>query len=296
MFVCTPAGANPDLLRAVRAPRGCGPPSSPPRDTARPERTGRRAQDDLVALADELGMLLAGPNGQGVVSTPASLCAQIVAPYPPPGRIGIASQSGNFVSSFQNWAAPDRRRREPRRCRRATRPRSVADYLDWYADDDATAVSLAYVEGVADGRALFERLRAVAARASRSCSSRAERPRAVNGPRRATPDRSRPTTRVRRACAARPASRARQPSRRRSKPRRRSRPSRCPRAAHVVVVTTAGGWGVVTADAIARDGARAAAASRRPAGRDRREAAAPLESQQPDRPRRRRDPRHGTAP
>ena len=33
-----------------------------------------------------------------------SLCAQIVAPYPPPGRIAIASQSGNFVSSFQNWA------------------------------------------------------------------------------------------------------------------------------------------------------------------------------------------------
>src|SRR5437667_421693 len=65
---------------------------------------GRRAEAELVALADELGVLLAGPNGQGVVSTPASLCAQIVAPYPPPGRISIASQSGNFVSSFMNWA------------------------------------------------------------------------------------------------------------------------------------------------------------------------------------------------
>jgi acetyltransferase len=65
---------------------------------------GRRAEDELVALADELGILLAGPNGQGVVSTPADLCAQIVAPYPPPGRIGVASQSGNFVSSFLNYA------------------------------------------------------------------------------------------------------------------------------------------------------------------------------------------------
>src|SRR3546814_2856447 len=45
-----------------------------------------------------------GPNGQGVVSTPARLCAQIVAPIPPPGRIGVASQSGNFVSSFENYA------------------------------------------------------------------------------------------------------------------------------------------------------------------------------------------------
>ena len=32
------------------------------------------------------------------------LCAQIVAPYPPAGRIAIASQSGNFVSSFENWS------------------------------------------------------------------------------------------------------------------------------------------------------------------------------------------------
>ena len=63
---------------------------------------GERAQAELVALAAALGILLAGPNGQGVVSTPASLCAQIVAPYPPAGGIGIASQSGNFVSSFEN--------------------------------------------------------------------------------------------------------------------------------------------------------------------------------------------------
>ena len=50
---------------------------------------GIAAQRDLVALADEVGMLLIGPNGQGVVSTPAHLCAQIVAPYPPAGRIGV---------------------------------------------------------------------------------------------------------------------------------------------------------------------------------------------------------------
>ena len=39
------------------------------------------------------------------------MCAQIVAPYPPPGRISVASQSGNLVSSFLNYAVPDRHRR-----------------------------------------------------------------------------------------------------------------------------------------------------------------------------------------
>src|SRR4029077_19745696 len=112
----------------------------------------------------ELGLLLAGPNGQGVVSTPAHLCAQIVAPYPPAGHIAIASQSGNFVSSFQNWAVQTGVGVSRAVSAGNAAAVTVADYLDWYADDDASAVSLAYVEGVKDGRVLFERLADVARR------------------------------------------------------------------------------------------------------------------------------------
>src|SRR5206468_2196963 len=36
---------------------------------------------------------------------------------------------------------------------------TVADYLDWYSRDDATAVGLAYVEGIEDGRAFYDRVR-----------------------------------------------------------------------------------------------------------------------------------------
>jgi acyl-CoA synthetase (NDP forming) len=88
-----------------------------------------------------------------VVSTPARLCAQIVAPYPPAGRIGVASQSGNFVSSFLNLA-----RSTGVGISRAVSAGNaadvgVADYLDFYADDEATAVGLAYLEGIVDGAA-----------------------------------------------------------------------------------------------------------------------------------------------
>ena len=113
VFVCTPAAANLDLLRAC-ARRGVRAAFLTSAGYGEAGDDGRRAEHELVVLADELGILLAGPNGQGVVSTPARLCAQIVAPNPPPGRIAIASQSGNFVSSFENWATPDRRRRESR--------------------------------------------------------------------------------------------------------------------------------------------------------------------------------------
>src|SRR5215204_5500853 len=162
VFVCTPASANPGLLRACAA-KGVRAAFVTSAGYGEAGEEGRRAEAELVALADELGILLAGPNGQGVVSTPVSLCAQIVAPYPPAGRIAVASQSGNFVSSFLN-------------CARATgvgisravsagnaAAVSVADYLDHYATDPATAVGLAYVEGIADGRSLLDRLATAAA-------------------------------------------------------------------------------------------------------------------------------------
>ena len=160
VFVCTPAAANLDLLRACGR-RGVRAAFLTSAGYGEAGDEGRRAEHELVALAAELGILLAGPNGQGVVSTPARLCAQIVAPNPPPGRIAIASQSGNFVSSFENWAAQTGVGVSRAVSAGNAAAVSIADYLDWYSRDDATAVSLAYVEGVADGRALFDRLAAV---------------------------------------------------------------------------------------------------------------------------------------
>ena len=80
-------------------------------------------------------MLLAGPNGQGLVSTPVSLCAQIVAPYPPPGTIGIVSQSGNFASSFQNLAIATGIGVSRAVSAGNAAAVTVADYLDYFAMD-----------------------------------------------------------------------------------------------------------------------------------------------------------------
>ena len=161
--MCTPASANPDLLRACAA-KGVRAAFITSAGYGEAGEEGRKAQDELVALCDELGILLAGPNGQGVVSTPAKLCAQIVAPYPPAGRIGVASQSGNFVSSFQNYAVETGIGISRAVSAGNAAAVSVPDYLDFYADDPETAVGLAYVEGIPDGRAFFERVRSVAAR------------------------------------------------------------------------------------------------------------------------------------
>ena len=252
VFVCTPASANPALLRACAA-KGVKAAFLTSAGYGEAGEEGRKAEDELIGLADELGILLAGPNGQGVVSTPANLCAQIVAPYPPAGKIGVASQSGNFVSSFLNYS-----RQTGVGISRAVSAGNAAavtpaDYLDWYADDPATAVSLAYVEGITDGRALVERFASVAARkplvvVKGGATAAGARAAASHTGALAADDKVFDGA-VRQAGVTRAATVeeafeaaatfATQP---------------LPKGPNVVVLTTAGGWGVVTSDAIHRDG------------------------------------------
>jgi acetyltransferase len=248
VFVCTPASTNPDLLRkaaakgiraAFLASAGYG--------EAGPE--GIKAQQELVELADELGVLIVGPNGQGLISTPASLCAQIVAPYPPPGRIGIASQSGNFVSSFMNYAHAAGVGVSRAVSAGNAAQVGVVDFLEFYADDPETDVALAYVEGVVGGRAFFERLRAVCERipvvlVKGGATAGGARAAASHTGSLASDDAvfdgmCRQAGAVRAATIEQAyevaATFATQPA---------------PAGPNVIVVTTAGGWGVVTADAI----------------------------------------------
>ena len=252
VFVCTPASANPDLLRACAA-KGVKAAFLTSAGYGEAGDEGKKLEDELVALAESLGILLAGPNGQGVVSTPAKLCAQIVAPYPPAGSIAVASQSGNFVSSFMNYA-----RQTGVGISRAVSAGNaaalgVADLVDWYSSDPASKVSLVYVEGISDGRALMDRLGAASSRkpvvvvkggATESGARAAASHTGALAANDAVFDGACRAGGIVRAATVEEAfdtaaTFATQP---------------LPKGPNVVVLTTAGGWGVVTSDAIARDG------------------------------------------
>ena len=251
-FFCTPASANPQLLQqcSARGIRAAFIASAGYREAG---STGEQAERDLVQLAADLNMLIAGPNGQGVVSTPVSMCAQIVGPYPPKGEISVASQSGNFVSSFLNYS-----RQTGVGIARAISAGnaaqiSVGDYLKWFAQDDETRVSLAYIESINDGKALessfalatqSKPLVVVKGGATESGSRAAQSHTGALASNDKIFDglcRSTGATRARTVEEGFDiaASFATQP---------------LPRGNRVVVLTTVGGWGVVTADAIAQDG------------------------------------------
>jgi acyl-CoA synthetase (NDP forming) len=250
VVVCTPKGSVPEVLTQA-ADRGVRAAFLTTAGYGEAGDAGRAEQAELVALAERLGLVIAGPNGQGVISTPAKLCAQIVAPNPPPGSIGVVSQSGNLVSAFLNHSV-----RSGVGVSRAVSAGNAAmlepiDYLEYFADDLATSVGLCYLEGVGDGRAFYERLRQVTRRmpvvivkggatgagakaAASHTGSMASDDRIIDGV-------------LAQAGAVRAigveaafdaaATLASQPP---------------ASGGNVVVVTTVGGWGVVAADAIAR--------------------------------------------
>jgi acyl-CoA synthetase (NDP forming) len=251
VVLCTPPAANAELLKACAA-KGVKAAFVTSAGYGEAGTVGKRAEDELVALADDLGILLAGPNGQGVVSTPASLCAQIVAPYPPAGHIAVASQSGNFVSSFLNLARATGVGISRAVSAGNAAAVSVADYLSFFADDPVTSVALAYLEGISDGRALFDQLADAARRKplillKGGATAGGARAAASHTGALATDDNvfdgecraagiCRAAT-VEEAFEA-AATFATQPA---------------PAGPRVAVVTTVGGWGVVTADAITSD-------------------------------------------
>jgi len=258
VFVCTPRAANAELLRACHA-RGVRAAFIASGGYAEAGEEGAQRQRELAVLADSLGMVLAGPNGQGVINTAQNMCAQIVAPFPPPGVISVASQSGNLVSSFLNYAVESGVGIAKAISAGNAAQTALADYLEFYGADPETRVVLAYLEGFdasADGlggRRFAEAVRFVSQRkplvlVRGGAAAEGRRAAASHTGSLASDDRI--FDGVARQCGALRAARvedafewaasfATQP---------------LPRGRRTVVLTTAGGWGVLAADACAQHG------------------------------------------
>jgi len=117
----------------------------------------------MTEMAREGGMSLVGPNGQGICCPESKLYAWIpINFYPPPGEVGVVSQSGNVqtllvgdvVSSGFGISRSVSSGNEA--------DLTSQDYIEYLAEDAGTGVILAYIEGLANGRSFIERARKAA--------------------------------------------------------------------------------------------------------------------------------------
>jgi len=125
---------------------------------------GRALQDEMVRRAKAGGMVLVGPNGQGIAVPKLGLFPWMPVLRPEPGAIGVVSQRGNVSTVFCEQLAE-----YGFGCSKIVSAGNCADvgwadYLEYLGRDPDTGVILLYVEGMDDGRSFFEAAR----RASRA--------------------------------------------------------------------------------------------------------------------------------
>ena len=122
---------------------------------------GEEAELELAGAAADGGVTLIGPNCMGIIANATRLHATgFIALHPRPGKLAIVSQSGNL--GVQLSALADRRDLGVRCFIGVGNEAQVSavDVLEYLAGDDGTSCVLTYLEGIDDGRRLFDVARA----------------------------------------------------------------------------------------------------------------------------------------
>ncbi|MGW4227851.1 acetate--CoA ligase family protein [Streptomyces sp. NPDC004980] len=123
--------------------------------------TGEQAlQDEIVAIGEQYGVRLLGPNIYGYYSTWQDLCATFCTPYDVRGGVALTSQSGGIGMAILGFA-------------RSTKTGVSAivglgnksdidedDLLTWFGEDPHTECIAMHLEDLKDGRAFVEAARA----------------------------------------------------------------------------------------------------------------------------------------
>jgi acyl-CoA synthetase (NDP forming) len=126
------------------------------------EEGGVRLQAELGHIAREAGMALIGPNCMGLYNARLGVRQSAEQPAGEPGPVGFISQSGTHAINFSLTGASQGVRISTSISIGNAEVLDVPDYLDYLAADSDTQVIAMYVEGVKDGRRLFESLRRAA--------------------------------------------------------------------------------------------------------------------------------------
>src|SRR5215470_7068411 len=125
---------------------------------------GRERQEKLVALARSANIALAGPNCMGIASLGYRFAATMadIPSTAAAGGISLVSQSGGLLNSFAELVSNRGIGANYLVSSGNEAVLEMADYIDFLADDPATAVIACILEGAKDGR----RFRAAVERAS----------------------------------------------------------------------------------------------------------------------------------
>jgi acetyl coenzyme A synthetase (ADP forming)-like protein len=124
---------------------------------------GKALQAQLLERAQANGIRLVGPNCLGIIRPSAQLNASFAESSPPPGRIGLLSQSGALITGVISYADRERFGLSAAVSLGSKADVEDEDILRWYAEDDETGAVALYVEAFTEPRAFFDAAKSLAA-------------------------------------------------------------------------------------------------------------------------------------
>ncbi len=107
---------------------------------------------ELVAAARRNGMLVIGPNVQGLAYVPNRLSALMYPDLHLPGPLAVVGQSGSITAAVAEWAERDGLGVSALVNLGNEADVDESDVIEWLAEDPETQVIALYLEGVRDGR------------------------------------------------------------------------------------------------------------------------------------------------
>jgi acyl-CoA synthetase (NDP forming) len=117
---------------------------------------GAEVERELVRRAEAGGMVLCGPNGQGLCCPESKLYPWMPIFFPKAGSVAVVCQSGNILNMLIGEALDAGLGISKGVSSGNEAQLMTEDYISYLADDPATDVIVAYIEGIEDGRRFLE--------------------------------------------------------------------------------------------------------------------------------------------
>ena len=122
---------------------------------------GVRLEQEMVSIADRYGIHILGPNGLGVANPHAKVNTTFVPFEGDPGYIGMASQSGSFVTQMFHYIAGLKLGFSTAFSVGNEANTDLVDALEYLGACPRTRVIAMYIEGITRGREFVEAARAI---------------------------------------------------------------------------------------------------------------------------------------
>lgn len=120
---------------------------------------GAALEAEMLRKADEAGITLVGPNGEGVSCPEARFFAWMPVFYPDAGPVSVVAQSGNILNMLIGHTLNCGFGVSKAVSSGNEAQLKTEDYISYFGSDPDTRVIISYIEGIEDGRRFLDHAR-----------------------------------------------------------------------------------------------------------------------------------------